>query len=100
MIPLFHGLVLVSILFVLGLISLIMHKNILFMLISLEIMINAVALGLIIVSNYWNQIDGQIRYILILTIGASESSVGLALLIQCYKRFKTLNIDNLSEMSG
>ncbi|AAO26886.1 NADH dehydrogenase I chain K [Buchnera aphidicola str. Bp (Baizongia pistaciae)] len=100
MIPLSHGLILAFFLFSLGFVSLVMHKNILFMLISLEIMINSAALALVVVGNYWNQVDGQIMYILILTLGASESSIGLALLIQCYRHFKTLNIDKLSEMNG
>ncbi|XBC39878.1 MAG: NADH-quinone oxidoreductase subunit NuoK [Buchnera aphidicola (Chaetogeoica yunlongensis)] len=100
MIFLSHGLILASILFVLGFLSLVIHKNILFMLIGLEIMINAVGMALVIVGSYWNQVDGQIMYILILTVGAAESSIGLMLLIQCYKRFKTLNIDKLSEMNG
>lgn len=100
MIPLSHGLMLSSTLLILGLMSLMMHKNILFMLISLEIMINAVALALVVVGSYWNQVDGQIMYILILTLGASESGIGLVLLVQCYRQFKTLNVDKLSEMHG
>ncbi|XBC38327.1 MAG: NADH-quinone oxidoreductase subunit NuoK [Buchnera aphidicola (Floraphis choui)] len=100
MISLFHGLALSSILLILGLISLLIHKNVLFMLISLEIMINAVALASVVVGSYWNQVDGQIMYILIITFGASESGIGLALLVQCYRQFRTLNIDKLSEMHG
>ncbi|XBC39375.1 MAG: NADH-quinone oxidoreductase subunit NuoK [Buchnera aphidicola (Nurudea shiraii)] len=100
MISLFHGLILSSILLMLGFLSLIIHKNLLFMLISLEIMINAVSLALVTVGSYWNQVDGQIMYILILTVGASESGIGLALLIQCYRKLKTLDVDKLSEMHG
>ncbi|XBC44514.1 MAG: NADH-quinone oxidoreductase subunit NuoK [Buchnera aphidicola (Schlechtendalia peitan)] len=100
MIPLSHGLILSSILLILGLTSLLIHKNILLILISLEIMINAVALALVTVGSYWNQVDGQIMYILVITLGASESGIGLALLVQCYRRFKTLNINKLSEMHG
>ncbi|XBC37803.1 MAG: NADH-quinone oxidoreductase subunit NuoK [Buchnera aphidicola (Meitanaphis elongallis)] len=100
MIPLSHCLILPSILLILGLISLVMHKSILFMLISLEIMINAAALALVVVGSYWNQVDGQIMYILIVTLGAAESGIGLALLVQCYRQFKTANIDKLSEMHG
>ncbi|ANF16959.1 NADH:ubiquinone oxidoreductase subunit K [Buchnera aphidicola (Schlechtendalia chinensis)] len=100
MIPLSHALILSSILLILGLTSLLIQKNILLMLISLEIMINAVALALVVVGSYWNQVDGQIMYILIITLGASESGIGLALLVKCYKRFKTLNINKLSEMHG
>jgi len=100
MISLFHGLLLSLVLFTLGLISLIVRRNFLFMLISLEIMMNSVALALIVVGTYWKQSDGQIMYILVITLAASEASVALALLLQLYRRQKTLNVNVLSEMSG
>ncbi|AEO07975.1 NADH-quinone oxidoreductase subunit NuoK [Buchnera aphidicola] len=100
MISLFHGLFLSLILFILGLTSLMIRRNILFLLISLEIMINAVGLALIIVGSYWQQVDGQIMYIFTITLAAAEASIALALLLQFYKRNKTLNIDILNEMKG
>lgn len=100
MISLFHGLFLSLILFILGLTSLMIRRNILFLLISLEIMINAVGLALIIVGSYWKQVDGQIMYIFTITLAAAEASIALALLLQFYKRNKTLNIDILNEMKG
>lgn len=100
MISLFHGLFLSLILFILGLTSLIVRRNILFMLISLEIMMNAAALALIVVGAYWKQSDGQIMYIFAITLAASEASIALALLLQLYRRQKTLNINVLSEMRG
>lgn len=100
MISLFHGLFLSLILFILGLTSLIVRRNVLFILISLEIMLNAAALALVIVSTYWKQVDGQVMYILAITLAASEASIALALLIQLYRSKKTLNINILSEMSG
>ncbi|QCI22620.1 NADH-quinone oxidoreductase subunit NuoK [Buchnera aphidicola] len=100
MISLFHGLFVSLILFILGLTSLIVRRNILFILIGLEIMINAAGLALIVVSSYWHQTDGQIMYIFAITLAASEASIALALLLQIYRRKKTLNIDILSEMNG
>ena len=100
MISLFHGLFLSLILFILGLTSLIVRRNVLFILISLEIMMNAAALALVVVSTYWKQPDGQIMYILAITLAASEASIALALLLQLYRNKKTLNINVLSEMSG
>ncbi|ANZ22393.1 NADH:ubiquinone oxidoreductase subunit K [Buchnera aphidicola (Diuraphis noxia)] len=100
MISLFHGLFLSLVLFVLGLTSLMIRRNIFFILISLEIMINAVALALVFVGNYWQQSDGQIMYIFAITLAASEASIALALLLQFYRRQKILNIDILSEMRG
>lgn len=100
MISLFEVLFVSLILFILGLTSVMVRRNILFMLISLEIMINAAGLSLIAVGSYWSQVDGQIMYIFAITLAASEASIALALLLQLYKRYKTLNINILSEMHG
>ncbi|QTM69325.1 NADH-quinone oxidoreductase subunit NuoK [Buchnera aphidicola (Hormaphis cornu)] len=98
MIPLSHGLILTSILFVLGITLLIKCRNLFFILISLEIMINASACAFILLGSYWGQIEGQIMYVLIITIAASEASISLALLIQLYRIRQTLNVDLLSEV--
>ena len=67
---------------------------------SLEIMLNATALAFVVAGSRWAQPDGQIMFILVLTLAAAEASVGLALLIQLYRRFKTLDIDAASTMKG
>lgn len=100
MIPLQHGLSLAAVLFVLGLTSLVLRRNLLFMLIGLEIMTNAAALVLVVAGSYWGQADGQIMYILAISLAASEASICLALLIQLYRRCQTLNVDTMSEMHG
>lgn len=100
MIPLQHGLILAAILFVLGLTSLVLRRNLLFMLIGLEIMINAAALAFVVAGSYWEQADGQIMYILAITLAAAEASIGLALLLQLHRRRQSLNIDTVSEMRG
>jgi NADH-quinone oxidoreductase subunit K len=86
MIPLQHGLILAAILFVLGLTGLLVRRNLLFMLISLEVMINAAALAFIVAGSYWGQADGQVMYILAISLAAAEASIGLALLLQLYRR--------------
>ncbi|MCC8380517.1 MULTISPECIES: NADH-quinone oxidoreductase subunit NuoK [Xenorhabdus] len=100
MIPLEHGLILAAILFALGFTCLIIRRNLLFMLIGLEIMINASALAFIVAGSYWLQPDGQVMYILAITLAAAEASIGLALLLQLYRRRQNLNIDIVSEMRG
>ena len=62
MIPLQHGLILAAVLFVLGLTSLVLRRNLLFMLIGLEIMINAAAPALVVAGSYWGQADGRDVY--------------------------------------
>lgn len=99
-VPFEHALVVASILFALGFAGLMMRRNILFMLMSVEIMMNAAALAFVAAGSRWVEADGQIMFILILTLAASEASVGLALLLQLYRRFKTLDVDAASEMKG
>jgi NADH-quinone oxidoreductase subunit K len=95
-----HGLALASLLFVLGLAGVLVRRNILFVLMSLEIMMNAAALAFVVAGARWGQPDGQIMFILILSLAAAEASVGLAILLQLYRRFGTLDIDAASEMRG
>ena len=100
MIPLQQGLILAAILFVMGFTSIILRRNLLFMLIGLEIMINAAALALVVAGSYWGQADGQVMYILAISLAAAEASIGRALLLQLHRRRQTLNIDSVSEMRG
>lgn len=100
MIPAEHGFMLVAILWTVGLIGLLSRKNTLFMLMSLEIMLNAAALAFIFAGSLWQQADGQVMYILILSVAAAEVGLGLALLIRLRHQTADLNIDNLDEMEG
>lgn len=100
MISLLHSLGLSIILFMLGCIGIIIRRNLLFMLLGLEIMINAAALSFAIVGSYLGQEDGQIMYIIIVTAAASESAIILALLLQLYRRCFSVNVDDISELRG
>lgn len=60
----------------LGLTGLVIRRNLLFMLISTEIMINAAALAFVVAGSYWGQADGQIMYILAISLAAAEASIG------------------------
>lgn len=100
MIPLQHGLMLAVTLFVLGLMSLVLRRNLLFMLMGLEIMLNAAALALVMAGSYWGQADGQVMYVLTISLAAAEASIGLALLLQLYRQRLTLDIDTIREMHG
>jgi NADH-quinone oxidoreductase subunit K len=95
-----HGLALAGVLFSLGLIGLMVRRNILFVLMSLEVMMNATALAFIVAGSRWAQADGQVMFILVITLAAAEASIGLAILLQLYRRFNTLDIDAASEMRG
>ncbi|PKV75198.1 NADH-quinone oxidoreductase subunit NuoK [Pontibacter ramchanderi] len=99
-IPIETGLLLAGVLFMLGLISVMIRRNIIFMLISVEIMLNAAGLAFIVAGSHWAQPDGQIMFIFILTMAAAEVSVGLALILQIYHQLKTLNSDAANFMKG
>ena len=100
MIPLHHGLILAAVLFILGFTGLVIRRNLLFMLIGLEVMINAAALAFVVGGSYWNQPDGQVMYILAISLAAAEASIGLALLLQLHRQRQDLDIDKVSEMRG
>lgn len=95
-----HGLALAGVLFSLGLLGLLVRRNVLFMLMSLEIMMNSAALAFVVAGARWQQPDGQIMFMMILTLAACEACVGLALLLQLYRRFNSLDVDTASEMRG
>jgi NADH-quinone oxidoreductase subunit K len=87
-------------LFALGLTGLLVRRNVIFMLMSLEIMLNAAGLAFIVAGARWGQADGQIVFLFILSMAAAEVCVGLALVLQIYRRFKSLDADAVSEMRG
>jgi NADH-quinone oxidoreductase subunit K len=95
-----HGLILAGVLFSLGLAGVIIRRNIIFILLSIEIMLNAAGLAFVVAGSRWGQADGQIMFIFILAMAAAEVSVGLALLLQFYHKFKTLDSDAASRMRG
>lgn len=94
--PIEHQLIFAGSLFLVGLIGLLVRRNLFFMLMSLEIMMNSASLVFIIAGAHWNQPDGQVMFIFILSVAAAEVSVALALVILIFKHFKNLNTKNLT----
>lgn len=99
-VPMEHGLLLAGILFGLGLIGVLVRRNVIFILMSIEVMLNAAGLAFVVAGSRWGQSDGQVMFIFILTMAAAEVSVGLALVLQLYRRLKTLDADAASKMRG
>lgn len=91
-------LLLAGILFILGLVGLLVRRNLLFMLMCLEIMMNAAGLAFIAAGSKWMQPDGQVMFIFIITVAAAEVSVALALVILMFKHFKTVDTRNLNSL--
>lgn len=84
-----------GLLFLIGLVGFLVRRNVIFMLMSIEIMLNSAALVFVIAGAHWMQADGQVMFIFVLTVSAAEVSVGLALILQMYHHYKTLDADAL-----
>ncbi len=95
-----QGLALASILFVFGVVGVLIRRNIIFILMSIEIMLNAAGIAFIAAGARWGQPDGQVMFVFILVMAASEVAVGLALVLQIYYRMKSLDADAVSRMRG
>ena len=99
-IPLNHILLVSSLLFAIGMLGLMIRRNIIFILMSLEVVLNAAALAFVAAGAHWGRPDGQVVFMLILTVAAAEVAVGLGLVLQVQKRFKTLDMDHANRMQG
>lgn len=99
-VPLEASLLLAGILFVLGLIGVLVRRNLVFILMSIEIMLNAAGLAFVTAGSHWGQADGQVMFMFILAMAAAEVAVGLAMVLQLYHRFKTVDADAPSQMRG
>ncbi|MFZ0449675.1 MAG: NADH-quinone oxidoreductase subunit NuoK [Desulfatiglandaceae bacterium] len=98
--PLAQVLMLAGLLFSLGLVGVLVRRNIMFMLLSIEIMLNAAGLAFVAAGSRWGSPDGQVMFLFIITMAAAEVSVGLALVIQLYHRLKTLDTDAARTLRG
>jgi NADH-quinone oxidoreductase subunit K len=97
-IPIGTQILLAGMLFLLGLIGLLVRRNMIFMLMSIEIMFNAAGLVFIIAGTHWKQPDGQVMFIFILAVTAVEVSIALAMILRVYHHFKTLDADAVNNL--
>ena len=97
-IPTDHALILAGVLFVIGTLGVLARRNLVFILISIEIMLNGAAVAFVAAASKWGQPDGQVFVIFILVTAASEVAVGLSLLLRIYHNWKTVDMDKLNLM--
>jgi len=100
MVPPAHALILAGILFALGVVGLLVRRNIIFMLASIEVMLNAAGLAFVAAGSRWAQPDGQVMFFFILAMAAAEVSVGLGLILLMNRRLQTVDADAASGMRG
>ncbi len=93
-----HYLVVSTLLFSIGLLGVILRRNLILMYMSLELMLNAANLALVAFSRYNNSVDGQLMVFFIITVAASEVAVGLALIVALFRRRQTSNVEDLATL--
>jgi NADH-quinone oxidoreductase subunit K len=98
MVPLSWYVVLGGAVFCVGILGFLIRRNIIIMLMSIELMLNGVNITLIAFNHYLQDMRGQIFVLFIITIAAAEVAVGLALMIALFKNKQTVNIDELDIM--
>jgi NADH-quinone oxidoreductase subunit K len=92
--------ILAAILFTLGLAGLITRRNLIFTLMSIEIMLNASGLAFIAAGSRWGQPDGQVMFLFILSMAAAEVAIGLAFVLLFHRKQPELDVDAGSELRG
>lgn len=99
-IPMEQGLLLAAVLFSMGLVGVMVRRNIILILMSVEVMLNACGLAFIVAGARWGEADGQVFFMIILAIAAAEVAVGLGLLLQVHRRLGSIDIDLSSRLKG
>jgi NADH-quinone oxidoreductase subunit K len=87
-------------LFAVGLIGVVIRRNMITVLMSIELMLNAVNVNLVAFSHRISSLDGQVFAIFVITVAAGEAAVGLAIIIQLYRLKSTVNVDEARELNG
>ena len=95
-----HYIILAMIMFLCGTLGVLFRRNILFILMSIELMLNAVNLLFVSASKHLENIDGQIMVFFIITVAACEAGVGLAMVIAIFRRYGTIKTDFLRILRG
>jgi NADH-quinone oxidoreductase subunit K len=95
-----HYLVLSALIFSIGMAGVLLRKNAIVLLMSIELMLNAVNLTFIAFTKYSGKLEGNIMVFFVMTIAAAEAAVGLALVVSIFKRFKEVNIRFFEHLKG
>tara|TARA_A100001037_G_C15066861_1_gene597511 strand:- start:915 stop:1220 length:306 start_codon:yes stop_codon:yes gene_type:complete len=93
-----HYLVVSSLLFSIGLLGVVLRRNLILIYMSLELMLNAANLALVAFSRFTDNLDGQLMVFFIITVAASEVAVGLALIVALFRRRQTTNVEDLATL--
>jgi NADH-quinone oxidoreductase subunit K len=101
MIGLDHYIILGSLLFAIGVLGIFLNrKNLIVLLMAIELVLLAVNINFIAFSHYLNDTAGQVFVFFILTVAAAESAIGLAILVVLFRNLRTINVDDLDSLKG
>ncbi len=100
MITLTHYVVLSAILFTIGVAGVLIRRNVILILMSVELMLNAANLAFVAFARHLNQLDGQVIAFFVITVSAAEVAVGLALIVTVFKTRRSVDVDEISSMKG
>ena len=99
-VPMANYLVLAGILFVIGVIGVMTRRNAIIILMSVELMLNAANLLLIVFARVHGDVGGQLMVFFVMTVAAAEAAVGLAILVAVFRRKKSIDVDRLNLLKG
>ncbi len=101
MVGLSHYLILGALLFAISVVGIFLNrKNVIILLMAIELMLLAVNLNFIAFSHYLQDVAGQVFVFFILTVAAAESAIGLAILVVLFRNLRTINVDDLDQLKG
>ncbi|GAA5181195.1 NADH-quinone oxidoreductase subunit NuoK [Niveibacterium umoris] len=101
MLPLSHVLILSAVLFAIGVVGIFLNrKNLIVLLMSIELMLLAVNMNFIAYSTYLGDRSGQLFVFFILTVAAAEAAIGLAILVAMFRNMRTIHVDDLDSLKG
>ena len=96
MVPIEHAIALSGILFAIGTVGAITRRNLIVVLMSIELMLNAVNVALVAFSRLWGNLDGQIFVLMVIVVAAAEVAVGLGILISLFRNRESVNVEDVS----
>jgi NADH-quinone oxidoreductase subunit K len=100
LITIHHYLILSALLFCLGLVGIVVRKNLLIMFMCLEVMLNSVNLTFVALARYYARMDGQVVAFFVMAVAAVEAAIGLAILINVFRTRQTVKTTDLAALQG
>lgn len=98
MVPITHFLYLAIALFLIGMVGVLVRRNVLIVLMSVELMLNAANVALVAFSRLWGNMDGQVMAMFVIAVAAAEAAVGLAIVVSIFRSRTGTDIDDLSAL--